>query len=470
MPIRTNRVAKINIDDLFGYASHTLDVDESGVTIITAPNGAGKTHLMRLATLLLQFDLPKLISEPYGSLSLTFTDGSRLSARRIMHEGGVFEVEVEAKGKGEHKSISFNSSDARLYEQFSDALPRAFVQDAPFKWTTRLRAQEASIERLSMHASTEQSQILDVTRDVQYIRKTFGFPDGVLIDTKRLYESPFGVDAHSRYSGISGSETRTYSTAERMNAYIFQLRRQLTRARRETVDTSQRADMNIANRLMDAAKATVRESDLRERYQKAVTQQELLARNSLAIVDAPVPLPTKMNPTQRRILKVVLDDWERRLAPLIPLNNKIDALRRILDDKLGPSGKSTSISPDGELQFRDLRGRKIRVGTLSSGEQHLVALYTSLLFATPSGSVVCIDEPELSLHAAWKHDFVDEILEVASLASIQVILATHSTAIINGRWEITRALDLQTSPAQAAQEDHLSDDFDGEAGDEEYEL
>ena len=101
MPIRTNRVAKINIDDLFGYASHTLDVDESGVTIITAPNGAGKTHLMRLATLLLQFDLPKLISEPYGSLSLTFTDGSRLSARRIMHEGGVFEVEVEAKGKGE---------------------------------------------------------------------------------------------------------------------------------------------------------------------------------------------------------------------------------------------------------------------------------------------------------------------------------------------------------------------------------
>jgi predicted ATP-binding protein involved in virulence len=121
------------------------------------------------------------------------------------------------------------------------------------------------------------------------------------------------------------------------------------------------------------------------------------------------------------------------------MNEKIKTLRSILDSKLMPSGKYTRMSQEGKLEFRDPRG-EISVASLSSGEQHLVALFTMLLFSADQGSVVLIDEPEISLHAAWKHAFLADISLVAKLSGLQIVLATHSTAIINGRWDLTEEL------------------------------
>lgn len=464
------RVTDIYVFGLFGHTTHKVGTDPEGVTIITAPNGAGKTHLMRLAVKLLQLDLAQLLSEPFSELQINFSDGSSLAANREISTEGSPLIALSAKSAAQSASIQFGIDDSRRLEALDASLPGSFVRESPFRWASRLRLHEISVDRISAHSGPEHSQAVEMVRQVNHFRSAFKFPEGVLIDTKRLYESPFTKAERSDRIQSTATSVHPASPVARMNVYITQLRRQLTRARRETVDISQRADMNIANRLMDAATASVKEESLRRRYQDAVQQQELLARNSLAIVDAPVPLPFKMNPTQRRILKVVLDDWERRLAPLVPLNEKIDSLRRILDDKLGPSGKSTLISTDGELQFQDLRRRKISVGTLSSGEQHLVALYTSLLFATAEGALVCIDEPELSLHAAWQHAFVDEILEVATLARIQIVLATHSTAIINGRWDITRPLDLQMPEPLAERFDENAADYGSDEGDEDFDF
>ncbi|WP_218106666.1 AAA family ATPase [Micromonospora pallida] len=77
---------------------------------------------------------------------------------------------------------------------------------------------------------------------------------------------------------------------------------------------------------------------------------------------------------------------------------------------------------------------------LSSGEQHILALFTMLLFSTSPGSIVLIDEPEISLHAAWKHAFLTDITDVAAIANLQVVLATHSSGIINGRWDLVQEL------------------------------
>lgn len=65
-----------------------------------------------------------------------------------------------------------------------------------------------------------------------------------------------------------------------------------------------------------------------------------------------------------------------------------------------------------------------------------------MLFAAAPGSLVLIDEPEISLHAAWKHSFVDDVSRIARLNDLQVVLATHSTAIINGKWDLVRELTL----------------------------
>ncbi|KQR22476.1 hypothetical protein ASF79_09590 [Agreia sp. Leaf335] len=284
-------------------------------------------------------------------------------------------------------------------------------------------------------------------------------PYPVFIDTKRLDvvgpESPDGD-----YAG--GSRADRPSAVSRISEYTAQLRGEVTEARRSSIQATQSADLSFAARALEAARETVKEDDLHKRYDQTVQRYETLARNSLAVGDAPLEFPSKTTPTVRRILHVFLSDWDKRLEPLMPLNEKIQTLREILDSKLAPSRKKTAMSSRGDLEFRTFAGKRIRVADLSSGEQHLVALFTLLLFSASPGSLVLIDEPEISLHAAWKHAFLADITRVAEISNLQVIMATHSAGIINGNWDLTEELSFELSAGQDAlsEVDEELDEFD----------
>ena len=111
------------------------------------------------------------------------------------------------------------------------------------------------------------------------------------------------------------------------------------------------------------------------------------------------------------------------------------------------------------MVFRS-NSQRIPVEDLSSGEQHLVALFTMLLFSAHENTVILIDEPEISLHATWKHQFLSDIMKISSLRGIQVILATHSTAIINGQWDITRELSLPPEELGPAEFDQVINELE----------
>ena len=74
---------------------------------------------------------------------------------------------------------------------------------------------------------------------------------------------------------------------------------------------------------------------------------------------------------------------------------------------------------------------------LSSGEQHEVVLLYELIFNVKDDVLVLIDEPEISLHVTWQKEFLSDLLRIIELQNIQVMIATHSPAIINGRWDLT---------------------------------
>lgn len=126
------------------------------------------------------------------------------------------------------------------------------------------------------------------------------------------------------------------------------------------------------------------------------------------------------------------------MEPLIPVNQRLQLLMRIVNDKF--TKKTMRIDEKGNIEFVSDGGDPVSVDQLSSGEQHLLALFTMLLFSAEVGSIVFVDEPEISLHAAWKHEFIKDIEAVAELSKHTVILATHSTSIVNGRWELVQDL------------------------------
>lgn len=81
---------------------------------------------------------------------------------------------------------------------------------------------------------------------------------------------------------------------------------------------------------------------------------------------------------------------------------------------------------------------------LSSGEQQLIDIFYELIFCAPEDSLVLIDEPETSQHLMWQVRFHNNIKKVASNKNLQVIVATHSPQVFDGKWELCEDLYAQT--------------------------
>ena len=81
-------------------------------------------------------------------------------------------------------------------------------------------------------------------------------------------------------------------------------------------------------------------------------------------------------------------------------------------------------------------GEKIRLNSLSSGEQEIMVLYYRLLFEIPENTLVLIDEPEISLHIAWQRMFIKYMTKIVNLKNIYAVIATHSAQIVSGNRDV----------------------------------
>lgn len=49
--------------------------------------------------------------------------------------------------------------------------------------------------------------------------------------------------------------------------------------------------------------------------------------------------------------------------------------------------------------------------------------------------LVCLDEPEISMHVAWQETMLADLKLIAKVMDIQLIIATHSIDFVNGNWD-----------------------------------
>jgi len=74
-------------------------------------------------------------------------------------------------------------------------------------------------------------------------------------------------------------------------------------------------------------------------------------------------------------------------------------------------------------------GTRLAEHQLSSGEYHLLFLMVAALATRSRGSVVAIDEPEMSMHLKWQRRLVPALLECAEGGEPLILLATHSPEV-----------------------------------------
>ena len=148
---------------------------------------------------------------------------------------------------------------------------------------------------------------------------------------------------------------------------------------------------------------------------------------------------SSMNEVAKKIAKIKASkDNERGITFFQELVSffKFADKEMMLDDRFGVRFKMNNASKT-----------IIPVTALSSGEKHVLLQLFELVFDGKSGDLVIIDEPELSFHPAWLNVYVSVLEKIQDFKleegrEMQIILATHSSMLVGGRWDET--LDLYT--------------------------
>ena len=90
------------------------------------------------------------------------------------------------------------------------------------------------------------------------------------------------------------------------------------------------------------------------------------------------------------------------------------------------SDKKITIESRDGLRIETAGGTILEEHQLSSGEYHLLFLMVAALVTRRRGTVIAIDEPEMSMHLGWQRRLIPALVECASGAGPLFIFATHS--------------------------------------------
>lgn len=129
-------------------------------------------------------------------------------------------------------------------------------------------------------------------------------------------------------------------------------------------------------------------------------------------------------------LSIYLDAFKDTLKPYAALYDPLKKLKDIIDKRNRITGNKLKIGSNG------LTLGGLDIESLSSGEKNDLIMFYELIFDTPRGSLVLIDEPEISWHIEWQEEFLDLLLDICKMNGLQAIVATHSPNIVNGHFEL----------------------------------
>lgn len=146
----------------------------------------------------------------------------------------------------------------------------------------------------------------------------------------------------------------------------------------------------------------------------------------------------------KKVLSLYIDDMENKISIFDGFYERLATFDQFISKKV-LSDKTIRLNPKKGISVYNSNLKEIPLHKLSSGEQNLIILYYKLAFGSERGSLLLIDEPENSLHVAWVNQMLDDFLNMSERLECQIMLATHSPALIDDRWDIVHDLYIENS-------------------------
>lgn len=443
------QLERVQINNLFNDRDIDFELAPGNLTILYGDNGCGKSTLLRLISKALCPDLEPIGFESFSEMILSFADKTRL---QIQLDDGRW-VEELANKSAEGWFPTSEVTSPFLDPSFLFYIRRrgiAVVEGKLVGLTSKIQLSLTSTTRLidnwkneresavaKKHKKKNDTSNREIVREIILVGINRLQP---ITETNANQVRPFASDYIPERS-LTGIE----NVAEHIQQSILHARKQAGRFAEEL-------DLTIFERILDFSKKNILESSKNAPPEfvallgNTITNisesiQKFHARlTACGLISARLNLPdlTKFNSIFTGdkvsseligICSLFLTDLGKKLGYSTKLLLKLELFQKILNSHL--AGKDTRTSENQGLEvYLKTNNKQIELKKLSSGEQHLIVLFHSLIFQTTEGGICLIDEPEISLNIDWQDQFIDTLKDVAKLIPLQFIVATHSPQII----------------------------------------
>jgi predicted ATP-binding protein involved in virulence len=432
------KLRKLIINGLFGHFNHVIKFKDENITIVTAPNGYGKTICLKVIDSIFNRKLSFLCDLQFSSIEL-FTSNGTLEIKKNNIEERVSTITLGHSDESERHEYS------REFELSKSKKLSIHGIEVHVPFLHRVGPREWEDHR------TEETYTLDevIENFSEYLPDEFtskNYPQWY-IDFSNSLNSHFVQDQRliQRKASTQG-RGRKQNFVDTIEKYASELAELIRDSGFQSSHVSQQLDTTFPVRLLtndrnfkpkDAATLT---EELR------ALQNKRADLSSFNLLSSEQHLPAmqvleEIKDEDRKVLTLYVEDTYAKLKSYENIYKKIELFSRILNNKR-LSFKKIKIEAEKGFHFETDEKRPLKLTQLSSGEQHQVVLLYELIFKTQKNVLVLIDEPEISLHVAWQKEFLKDLEEIIAIQNMPVVIATHSPQIIDGKWELT--VDLES--------------------------
>lgn len=430
------RLSSVRASGVLYEYDHLVEFSQDqDFVIIYGPNGIGKTKFLEIIDALSRLQTARLLRTPFESVTIKYSDGSKLTAVRTRvpatdetAENANLNITLE-RNKLPLVKWEVSTEEANEFESFL-VRHTTWTRIGEDLWQDRRDNEIAETEDLELRygprglGRSRRGSKQGPPEEIQHYASRLHTH---LIETQRLKIEEY-LDRNARAHGRGRRQQTT------IVEYANQMQKLLSDALAENSRITQQLDRTFPNRMLTRQfPVTLSEDELRDKYESQNRFRSRLAEIALIGLEPELSLPARsLAEHELAMLELYLKDADEKLHSFEGLLSKIELLERIINTRL--LGKALHINALAGLAVRHDDGRDINLDSLSSGEQHEIILMFDLLFNVKEGSLVMIDEPEISLHISWQINFINDVREIARLAGFQFIVATHSPQIINTWW------------------------------------
>lgn len=418
----THRLRRLTLVGLFGPDSPTIDIPfrlQERVTVLHGRNGSGKTITLQLLEALRRGAYGALLRYPLARLSLQRGDGAVLE---LLLSGAGSDGSPRTAPAIRYRLCSQdgNAEEGELVPTVKRSLGRR-----------RIRMRDGIVFSEPEHIKefrTSLPSVKLIRTDRLYVRHDDrGSSDRTALRPVMLSQPENGTadEPHGEWSVYDVVDRDPQLMVDHLSN---QIRTQVQDADQQYRLTSTRLDSTLPQRLFQHQGSNPSADELRTRAE-ALQKNETRLQTLGLLRDPPTAIDQHdLSEAHQRMLSIILRDREEKLAPFNPVADKAERLLESLNRKLQP--KQVKLDVEDGYKILTANGTPLKLNQLSSGEQHELVLLHELLFDVAPGSLILIDEPELSLHVTWQNDLLPELMDVARLADLDFVLATHSPYII----------------------------------------